>query len=215
MDIIYLYVNNGEVIVLKPGDVFEKFSYDQLPVMTDVDFKILGIRKMTKGDLTSTFSIVDFIAETKIEESFVFRGERYKCSSKDISFVNLASTIARFVKKPNGPHWATSEAPFYMITAEGHRRAFDLATLQEFSTQMMFHIAACKLSAEYLKLRISDGEEIENLAHSMHWPAYDLIHTAENAYVSIVNLMNNRTSVDAILDDDYAEQLLEIQRMLE
>lgn len=220
MDMIYLYCKNGDISIIKPGDKFDKFTYEQLNLMTDADRNKLSIKKLDdlkqgvlrNTDIESVLRMIDLICETKIEESFQFREEYYPCKPHDIAFINLCLAVAK-TKDPN-PYWAVPDVPFYIITRDGHRRVFDPATIAEFAKQSMFHILSHRLSAQYLKIRVSDGEAIENIADSMHWPAYDEQTTPQQSYISIVKLLNSRTSVDTI-DDDYAEQLLEIQRMLE
>lgn len=219
--------------ILYPGDFFigldnTNHTYEELDNMGKLDREIIGVFDFNEDTIYAyedfphslvTAQITEF-RDVGILNQFMFRGDYYSCTTKDLAIINTLLTLSRDstvsdLADIGNMHWFNETVPFFWVDVNGRIRNMDLVTFKEFAKNAVMHVLSYNLAAEIFKAKHNAGEEID-LSDENNWP---LSHTLSDPTVEYVKfasrLIETHYGEVNVIDDEYQNQIDNIASMIE
>lgn len=179
----YLQVGQNTRI-LNPGDFFicrngQNHTYEEVALMSKNDRERLGVYELDEQSIAEDYNTdtvlgdINAMRDMKIQETFVFRTEKYKCTARDVSTINILLSCASDRLDDN---WLSPQIPFFWVNKNGDIRYMDVAIFKEFAKSMAQHIVANTLAALVLSNKVLAGEVID-IQDPNNWPAPKVMST--------------------------------------
>lgn len=174
--------------ILNPGDFFiskdgQNYIYNDVIQMSNADRERIGVYELEPDDeaingnrsydIEMILGQINEIKAMKVLETFMFQGEQYNCTSKDLSTISVILALAQDIPDsdagPNNLHWFNSQIPFSWCNGAGDIRNMDLVTFKDFAKKMTLHVLANNMAALSLKDKVITGVDV-NIQDDSNWP---------------------------------------------
>lgn len=140
--------------------------------MSKNDRERLGVYELDEQSIVESYDAdmtlgdINAMRDMKIQETFVFRAEKYKCTPRDVATINLLLSCAG---DQLGDNWLSPQIPFFWVNKNGDIRHMDVATFKEFAKGMAQHIVANTVAALILSNKVLAGEVVD-IQDPNNWP---------------------------------------------